>query len=225
MPESDVVFVESFLRSQSEIVVAGRAGSELSIYPPLDTVEAADFRRGLENGLFTIDEDGYVQSKWLPRSAADPDRNKILQVFWRRGDGRMLFREGVCQLAAASALVLRYGWSVDVVQIELSGPVRWGVDLAVRTTAGGRALILGEVKRRPSDVRRLLVDLDTCAALGQHAKDRCACANHRKHDALLHERPEFLWVVCPGRRCSFRVRFLGDHLRLSEIDDIPTAGR
>ena len=82
----------------------------LRISPPLAAEESKYFLLGLEEGLFRPDEEGYVQSGLLPPPSAGNTKQKICQIFWHNPPPPRLFREGVCQLATASSLILKRGW-------------------------------------------------------------------------------------------------------------------
>jgi hypothetical protein len=52
------------------------------IEPEFDADEAAHFVKGIESGLFSIDDDGYVQSVVLPASRRGSEQKRILSLFW-----------------------------------------------------------------------------------------------------------------------------------------------
>src|ERR1700722_20438051 len=83
-------------------------GSNLSptfvIKPHLDASEAEHFVRGMQNGIFSVDDEGYVQSDVLPLPSRKGTRNKILCLFWWRAGRPYLFREGICQVSTVAAL-------------------------------------------------------------------------------------------------------------------------
>jgi len=201
----------------------------LTIRPRLHVEEAEDFLDGLEAGLFSVDCDGYVQSPLLPPALNSTSRQEILQIFWHWRGRRVLFREGVCQLAAASSLVLEYGWGVKDVRLEPSrGDLRavaYGVDLAVREPSGGRILICGEVKRDTLELKKLLDDLTDCFLRGSHPGTACNRKNHPKFQFCRHTKAEHFWAVCPGIRRAFRIEFVNDVLNLRSVEDIPTNPR
>jgi len=93
------------------------------IHPTLDPQEAEYFVRGLDNEIFSIDDEGYVQSTVLPPSRKST-RKKILSLFWRHGEQFRLFREGVCQISTVAALTLKYGCPLDQIQMEPTFPSR-----------------------------------------------------------------------------------------------------
>lgn len=82
----------------------------LVIDPALEETEAQFFMRGLEEGLFSIDDEGYVQSELLPDRPRKNTKQKVLCLFWARNGKWGLFREGVCQMATVFSLILKYGW-------------------------------------------------------------------------------------------------------------------
>ena len=200
--------------------------SKLRISPSIDPMEAADFLSGQRAALFTIDELGYAQSPLLPSPPAKNERQKLFQLFWHRGNERFLFREGVCQLAAASALVVSYGWPKDQVRLEPNksdlGDIAYGVDLIVTDRPGGDALIFGEVKRTSGLMAKLIQEVAHCGSKGAHAKSECGNAQHRKFAACWAKRPEYFWAVCPAGRKAFRLVYKQSSLDFVEIRDIPS---
>lgn len=209
---------------QEAAVGSGR----LRINPPLDVEEARDFLHGFESGFFSVDGDGYVQSPFLPPSA---NGQKILQLFWHSERGRFLFREGVCQLAAVSALVQRYGWPVSSVRLEPNtadvGDIAYGVDIVVRDGGSGSVSICGEVKRSKERLTKMLNELTARLSGGPHSKSVCKRTNHPKAEALWKLSPRFFWAVCPGKARAFRVHQTGSTVELDETPGLlryPGAG-
>ena len=197
------------------------------IKPPLDMEEAEDFLCGLREELFTVDSDGYVQSQFLPPAPAQKSRQEILQLFWHYKGRRILFREGVCQLAAVSSLVARCGLPPASVRLEPNtgdvGDVAFGVDIIVRDPADDSVRICGEVKRNTAELSRLLEELTACLRDGRHSKRDCIRKNHTKAEALWKLRPECFWAVCPGKRLAFHVQHRGSLITLEEIPGLPQA--
>ncbi len=140
---------------------AGR--DPVAIRPRLDIREAEDFLRGLKARLFVIDPDGYVQSPLLPPVRNSGRRQEILQIFWHWRGGRVLFREGVCQLARPRPSYWSTGGKSRTYASSLTrmtfGAAAYAVDLTVRDPSRGGVSICGEVKRDMPELRRLLDDL------------------------------------------------------------------
>jgi len=112
-------------------------------------------------------------------------------MFWHtEGGKRVLFREGVCQLAAASALVLEYGWPRDQVRLEPNqadvGDYAYGVDLIVSDRPGGRGIIFGEVKASAGPLATLMREIAACGAQGEHDKSTCGRSQHQEQAARGH---------------------------------------
>ena len=117
---------------------ARETSAQLLITPSLDNNEALYFIRGLEEGLFLVDGEAYVQSQLLPRPSGKNTKQKMMQLFWTTKGGQVLFREGVCQLATVSSLILKYGWCKDKIIMEPGiaefGKIAYGVDILIRDT-------------------------------------------------------------------------------------------
>ncbi len=230
---SPVHDVETYLNARYRQVFqtlgVGAPATGLKIAPLLDEREAQDFLAGLRAGLFSIDDRGYAQSELLPASPAGQDRQKIFMMFWHTdAEKRVLFREGVCQLAAASALVLEYGWPRDQVRLEPNkadlGGYAYGVDLIVSDRPGGRGVIFGEVKASASALATLMSEIAACGAQGEHDKSTCGRSQHPKAAVCLAKRPDFFWAVCPGTRKAFQISFNDSAMAFVETDDIPKFG-
>ena len=107
--------------------------------PPLGTEESQYFLLGLEAGLFLIDKEGYVQSELLPRPSTGNGEQKICPIFWHNPSPH-LFREGICQLATASSLILKRGWQKRQIVMEPSvkehRSFAGGVDILVKSPTG-----------------------------------------------------------------------------------------
>jgi hypothetical protein len=145
--------------------------SALRIDPLLDEGEAQLFMQGHEAGIFSIDEEGYVQTKLLAKPTRKSGKRRAIQMFWHPAP-RFLFREGVCQLSTASSLILKYGWNADSIVMEPVrrefGPLAYGVDIVIRNAAG--QFVCGDVKRGKKELDALLRDFRSCCGLGLHSR-------------------------------------------------------
>jgi hypothetical protein len=184
----------------------------LVIKPPLDEGEAQYFVRGLKENLFFIEDEGYVQSTLLPRRSGKNTKQKMLQLFWARKGRGWLFREGVCQLATASSLILKYGWSdTDITMEPCKEGFRdfaYGVDILIGDKARD-ITICGEVKRNQSEFQRLIEGFRYCCHRGpQHTKDQCNFAkNHRKYEfcSKVKPQPVYFFATAPGEEICFKL--------------------
>jgi hypothetical protein len=188
--------------------------SQLVIAPPLDELEAQFFLRGLEHGIFSIDDEGYVQTQLLPRPSGKNQKQKMLQLFWSREGRRFLFREGVCQLSTVAALILKYGWSVD--QIKMEPPISefrdlaYAVDILIKDATGDIA-VCGEVKRDSKELQKLIDGFRYCCGIGKHRKDQCPFKkNHAKYEFCSTFKPAYFFATAPGREVCFKLSHMGD---------------
>ena len=194
------------------------------IDPTLSEWEATNYMAGMAAGVFAIDELGYAQSTHIDKARPGQQRQQLLQLFWTR-NGRFLFREGVCQLAATSALILQYKWPSEQVYLDpgksVVGELRWAVDLIVTNGAMGQAIICGEVKRYEKDLKTLISQFTDCCRRGAHDEAECNNSQHRKFEACWHLKPDYFWAVCPTSRKAYKLDFKKDHVVMIEVEDIP----
>lgn len=193
----------------------------LAIDPMLDANEAQDFLLGLEHNLFTIDSEGYVQSALLPHRSRKSTKQKMLQLFWLKSNGSLgLFREGLCQLATVSSLILNYGWPKSQIFLEPSkanfGPLAYAVDILIRDKAMA-IVACGEVKRNQSEFRKLIEGFRDCCERGCHAKTECRFPkNHAKYAFCCKFRPHYFFAVAPGEQLCFKMLFSDDRASILE---------
>lgn len=196
----------------------------LQFKPELDTDEAEYFMLGLESRIFEIDDEGYAQSPLLP-SVNAVGKQKILQMFWHGPNRRFLFREGVCQLASASSLILKYGWQLSQVYMEPSGKdfgaVAYGVDFLVQSLAG-QALICGEAKKNIPELEKLRQGFHDCCQRGSHSKKICRFPqNHAKFAFCSLAKPQYFWMVAPGREYVYQLSYVDTRIVWEQIDLLP----
>jgi hypothetical protein len=185
--------------------------STLEINPALDKREAEHLMRGVEEQFFSIDDRGYVQSMFLPPPSGKNTRQKMLQLFWAKKNGRGLFREGVCQLATVSSLVFEYGWNDYQIAMEPGiahfGHLAYAVDIIIRDKTI-RIIVCGEVKRDHSEFEYLVKGFRYCCNRGPHAKKECKFPkNHAKYEFCSAIRPLYFFAVAPGTQLCFKLTF------------------
>jgi hypothetical protein len=178
----------------------------LTIVPPIHRKEAISFLRGFEERLFSVDDDSYVQTRLLPERKP---KQKIIQLFWRRGERRHLFREGVCQLSTVSALIWEYGWEADLIKMEPSisefGNLAYAVDILLRDSQD-RIVACGEVKRGLREFNSLIAAFRQCCRRGMHSRMDCAFKqNHPKYEFCYREKPKYFFAAAPGEAICFRL--------------------
>jgi hypothetical protein len=215
--EAETCLRERFIRCAGGANLA----STLVIEPTLHAGEAEYFVRGLENGIFSIDDDGYVQSTVLPPSSRKSKRNKTLCLFWHRTGRRYLFREGVCQISTMAALKLKYGFPLDQIQMEPTFPGRpelsWAVDILLKSPQGTETAFC-EVKRSDGEWNRLIRDFKYCCEAGSHLKNECKFSrNHPKYALCVAIKPDYFMAVSPGREVCFQLSYSGDFIAIAEV--------
>lgn len=179
--------------------------------PAWDVDEARCFMQGLEQGLFWVDDEGYVQSPLLPAPSGNNTKQKMLHLFWKKKTGRGVFREGLCQLATVSSLVLDLGWGIDQIVMEPGrrefNDLAYAVDILVRDVDSG-ILICGEVKKDRAEFQQLISGFRACCQRGPHAKDDCANAkNHAKYALCSAAKPALFFAAAPGEAICFSLAF------------------
>ena len=197
----------------------------LRISPPLGMEEAEYFLRGLEDGLFEIDELGYVQSDLLPPPSEGNTRQKMCQIFWHNPLPPRLFREGVCQLATASSLILKRGWLKSHLVMEPSikehRSFAYGVDILVKTSPQ-KILICVEVKRSAAELQKLIRDLSACCMRGAHGRDDCGFPqNHPKYEFCAFYEPAYFFAVAPDAEICFKLKYESGAIELEQLPSLP----
>ena len=199
--------------------------SGLRISPPLGDEEARYFLLGLEEGLFELDEEGHVQSELLPAPDEVGAKQKSYRIFSQEPPAPRLLRENVCQLAAASLLILQRGWLKRHVALEPSRQehrsTAYGVDLLVRSAAG-QIFIWAEVKRSAVELEKLIADLRACSRRGPHAHEDCGFPqNHPRYQFCLSHQPTYLWAVAPDAELCFEVKCEQSSIELEQLSSLP----
>lgn len=212
--EQWIARAEALLRDRYDCIRRASAQTlapTIEIAPQLDAEEAEYFVRGIEQGVFSIDEEGYAQSAVLPKPSRKGKQKRALQLFWHRDGRRYLFREGVCQLSTMSALNLRYGWPLVQMQMEPTfaehPQLAWAVDILLKG-ADGNVVACCEIKRNDREFEQLVAGFRHCCTAGPHRKDECEFAkNHPKYELCAAIRPAYFMAVSPGRETCFRLSY------------------
>jgi hypothetical protein len=219
-------FLERRFLALSEVSGSPMPRSRLVIAPPLDLREAKYFLLGLEEHLFEVSPEGHVQSPMLRVVSQGETKDSTCRIFCDGCNPPRLFREGICQLATAAALVLERGWLTT--QIEIDPPVGEivptadRIDLAIRSTSGDLFAVV-EVKRSAPELAKLARDFPQCCRRGAHRRDDCGFPqNHVNYDFCAFYKPSYFWAVAPGGEICFRL-FYGqnDTIQLEQLDFLP----
>jgi hypothetical protein len=195
--------------------------SGLRISPALANWEAEYFLAGLTADLFAVDEQGGVTSEMF----AGDENETLANYRLFSNEPLRLLRENICQLAAASRLVLQRGWLKRHLFLQPSRPEHRatadGFDLLVRLHPD-EILISVEVKRSLLELEKLIADLRACSRRGPHAHADCGFPqNHPRHEFYLSQRPAYLWAVAPDGELCLEVK-CGEHsLDLDPLSALP----
>jgi len=196
--------------------------SGLRISPTLANWEAEYFLAGLTADLFSVDAQDRVTSEMF--EPGDGNGQPATYRLFSREPLRLL-RENICQLAAASRLVLQRGWLKRHLFLQPSRPEHRatadGFDLLVRLHAE-EILISVEVKRSQLELEKLIADLRACSRRGPHAHADCGFPqNHPRHEFYLSQRPAYLWAVAPDGELCLAVKCEQHSLNLEPLSSLP----
>lgn len=199
--------------------------SGLRISPPLGGEEAKYFRLGLDEGLFDLNEKGYVASELLPLPGEPGATQRNYRIFSQESPVPRLLRENIFQLATASLLILKRGWLKRHVVLEPSLPEHRstanGFDLLVKS-ASNKVFIWAEVKRSVAELEKLIADLRACSRRGRHAPEDCGFPqNHPRYEFCIFYQPTYLWAVAPDAEICFEVKYEQEALELEELSSLP----
>jgi len=193
----------------------------LRISPPLAAEESKYFLLGLEEGLLRPGEAGHIESELL--AAPDEESEKMCRIFWHDPPLPRLFREGICQLATASSLILKRGWLRSQIRLESregSVPTH-GADILVNSLAG-KLLVAVVVKRSVAELEKLVADLRACSKRGAHAKDDCGFPqNHPNYEFCASFQPPYLWAVAPGAEICLSINYHGREIEIDRLPSLP----
>jgi hypothetical protein len=195
----------------------------LRISPALATEESKYFLLGLEEGLFRFGEEGCAESELFHASTEENSASKMCQIFWHDPPPPRLFREGICQLATASLLILKRGWLKSQVRLEPRenrAPAHGG-DIRVRSLAG-ELLVCVIVKRSAAELEKLVTDLRACCKRGAHAKDDCGFPqNHPNYEFCALSQPPHVWAVAPEADICLRMSYRDGQMELDHLSSLP----
>ncbi len=196
--------------------------SGLRISPTLANWEAEYFLAGLTADLFAVDTQDGVTSEMF-ESGVENEQPASYRLFSH--EPLRLLRENICQLAAASRLVLQRGWLKRHLLLQPSlrehRATADGFDLLVQLRADEN-LISVEVKRSRLELEKLIADLRACSRRGPHAHADCGFPqNHPRHEFYVSRRPAYLWAVAPDGELCLAIKGEGHSLYLEPLSALP----
>jgi hypothetical protein len=189
--------------------------------PPLALEEAKYFLLGLERGLFRPYEEGHVQSELLSHPGSEDSKQVVCYIFAHTPPPPRIVRESVCQLAAASTLVLERGWLPDQIKIASGDAASYGVDMIVESDTGAM-LVAVEIKRSDHELQKFANDFRQCCNRGEHPRSDCAFQqNHGMYEYCLRDQPPYVWAVAPGHNVCFKLCYADRMIELEEMQRLP----
>lgn len=221
--------LERYLRDRfGELCVAiGQAVplSGLRIHPPLGIEESKYFLLGLETGLFLAGEAGSVQSELCHPSSTGSTGRSSHPIFRHDPLPPRLFREGICQLSAASSLILKRGWPRNHILLEPDFQdgcgISYGIDILVQPPAG--PILVGvEIKRSAVELEKMITDLQMCCKRGPHPKDDCGFPqNHPKYEFCAFYQPIYFLGIAPDAEVCFRMNYGQGPIEMELLPSLP----
>jgi hypothetical protein len=218
--------LESYLRDRLAVSCATFRQpvpfSGLRINPALGREESRYFLLGLEAGLFEVDDHGRIQSELLLTEDATGTAHLL---FRQHPPPPRFFRETVCRLSTASALILKRGWLRSHVVIESiieddRSPVA-RADIMIRS-ATGQLLVSVKLKRNVLELEKLGKDLLACSNRGPHANEECGFPqNHPIYELCSRSRPAYFLGVAPDAEVCFQVKYDGDSVEVRPLPSLP----
>lgn len=148
-------------------------------------------------------------------------RTRVVKLEWR---------EYLTQVVALAELISRYGWPKELVAVDPEAKGAWTFDLAAfRDPSGTPPWVIAAETKSPVSGRelddlaaRLRSWSDTGTSPDPGDGSKAAKAFH----GLLRTRPQWLWLVAPGRqRQAYRLTYHErGRLRMEEAEDLPRFG-
>lgn len=191
----------------------GQAANQtaLRIAPPLGPDEAKHFLRGIEAGVFALDEQGRVQSSLIRAGKDEGGGHGHFSVFAANPEPPRLCRRLVSVLATASALIVERGWlhhQVELAAIKEPDSATTNPADIIITSLDDRLLAAVVAKRTAYELSKFRTDLSQCARRGPHSVDNCGFPqNHGTFEFLAANQPPYLWVVAPDGEFCLQLTF------------------
>ena len=182
----------------------------LRIGPPLGFEEAKYFMRGLEAGVLTFDDKGYIQSPLIRAGKKGDDvEHTGFSIFAAKPPPLRLCRRLVCLLSTAAALILDRGWLQPQVELAaIDDPEKPTAADIIITSLEATLLAAVLAKRTAYELLKLSSDLNQCCKRGPHSEANCGFPqNHRTFEFLAENQPPYLWAVAPDGEICFQLTY------------------
>jgi hypothetical protein len=186
-----------------------RPSAGLRIGPPLGIDEAKYFMRGVEAEVFTLNDQGDVQSSLIRAGKSDAAEQGSFPIFAASPPPLRLCRRLVCVLSTAAALILDRGWLEPQVELAaIDDPEKATAADIIITSLDERLLAAVVAKRTAYEVDKLRSDLNQCCRRGPHSEQNCGFPqNHRTFEFISSNQPPYLWAVAPDGEICFQLTY------------------
>ena len=217
-------FLEDRLRAFASTLGQSPPPAGLRIGPPVSADEAKNFMRGVEEGLFAVDEQGQVYSSLIRVGKSDGTALGSFPIF--AANPLRLHRRLVCVLSTAAALTLERGWLQPQIELasikEPDNPSINPADIII-TALDGHLLAAVVAKRTGYELEKLRNDLKQCGRRGPHSEANCGFPqNHATFEFCAENQPPYLWAVAPDWEICFQLTYPEDGtIALLEFHSLP----
>jgi hypothetical protein len=188
-----------------------------TLAPDIDDFDADSFLRGCAAGLFWVEGGDTMYSSLLP---AKPNGSLTpFALFEKVGTGKCQIRqENIPHYAAASELVLDYGWAKQQVTIEsprVHALTQGALDVVVfRDPDRSLAAVAGEAKARRAQLVKMLIGIRACH--GEPNPPMHPPYEHKKCLGIMAFRPSLFLGIAAGVRRVFPVAYIDGWFQLGQ---------
>jgi hypothetical protein len=223
--------LRAWFRAKAEDYFRAHPGVDAAWYRDLDfTPQEARFLWAVDEGIVYVDASGRFRLPGVNRSTGNPTEPRLFsrpETAMRTRVVKLEWREYLTQVVALAELISRYGWPKELVAFDPEAKGAWTFDLAAfRDRSGTPPWVIAAETKSPVSARelgdlaaRLRSWSDTGTSPDPGDGSKAAKAFH----GLLRTRPQWLWLVAPGRqRQAYRLVYHeSGRLRMAEAEDLP----
>ena len=200
-------YLESRLHAFAAALGQPMLSAGLRIGPPLGLDEAKNFMRGIEAGVFDVNERGQVQSELIRAGKVEGAEPGRFPIFAANPPPVRLCRRLVCVLSTAAALIVDRGWLRPQIEVAAIKEPENPADIII-SSQDDRLLAAVVAKRTVYELVKLRSDLNQCSKRGPHSVDNCGFPqNHGTFEFLAANQPLYLWAVAPEAEICFKMDY------------------
>ena len=234
MKKYDENDLRAWFRAKAEDYFRAYPDLDPAWYRDLDFIpEEARFLRAVDEGIVYVDASGRFRLPDVNRATGNPTEPGVFskpETARRTRVVKLEWREYLTQVAALADLILLYGWPKELVAFDPEARGAWTFDLAAfKDRSATPPWVIAAETKSPTSAReldRLTVSLRSWADSETSADPDDASKAAKAFRGLLRTRPQWLWLVAPGRRRqTYRLSYYeGERLRMEEVNDLPRFG-